>query len=71
MLVVVYQEVHGSDPDPSYMKEQFALFQKSFLDFAVKWPLWTDALIDAYLAGEHNKPQPSFPPASPSWDNYR
>jgi len=71
MLVVVYEEVHGIANSPGYMNDQYALFQKSFLEFAVKWPVWADALVDAYLAGRHNKAQPSFPPAGREWDGYR
>ena len=71
LFVVVYEEVHGGSFHPHYMNQQYDLMQKCFLDFAVKWPSWADALVDAYLAGRHRHAQADFPPASSFWDDYR
>ncbi len=71
VFVVVYEETHGGSHHPAYMKVQYDLMRQCFLDFAVKWPSWADALVDAYLANRHCEAQADFPPASPFWDDYR
>ncbi len=71
VFVVVYEEIHGGTHHPAYMEEQFNMMQRCFLDFSVKWPLWSLGLVDAYLARRHLEPQDAFPPVAPFWDDYR
>ena len=71
VFVVVYEEVHGGAHHPAYMQEQYDIMQKCFLDFAVKWPSWADALVDAYLARRHLEPHAAYPPATAFWDDFR
>ena len=71
VFVVVYEELFGDTHHPAYMQEQYDMMQNSFLDFAVKWTPWADALVDAYLSKRHLEPQDAFPPANRLWNKYR